>query len=290
MDDEVVSILVGKKERALARRYVTAEAIRETLMELKAIGERRVNQILATEIAPKILRAIELQGAGSPNLKSEWLDCEVSLSARPHPSHAERYYLRVELEFYCCSCDIVLGVTDNEGIADMLCAKYPTITEVLVPSRGMTSRAHIQCYDPTDNARLTDLVPIALSDTDVLKIIGPSAPTSGVRYTKFESPDYTGNLQYRLVFDHELSITTHCFWSAPRRLHLRSVELDFAGFPNADRYEFDIIPRMGVLSVFGSHALKRWSIIGPCWIESGQGVYVNWSKIGDRIESADNVD
>lgn len=217
VNQEVIELIVGTRADALNRRWISGPNLLKVLQTHYDVGSRRVNMIVKAEILPALAKAIDAYLGASTIATTDWIDCAVTLTARLHPSITDVYLLRVEQRFKCPARVIVIAMTDDETIANVLCGRFPVITDVSVPSRGMTSTPHLQYFDSSKGRQPVDVPLVTMTSTEVQALLGPGAlEYDAVEYRQFRIPPSQGEMEYRLVQDHEMSVRTHCFWSAPR--------------------------------------------------------------------------
>ncbi|MFH5232487.1 hypothetical protein [Antrihabitans spumae] len=279
VNQEVIQLVVGSRETADHRRFVSSDTTYERIAAHFRVGVRRAQQILRNEIAPAIFKALQ-DFTNSPNVRADtlWRDCRISLAARPHDD-PNLYVLRAVMEFQSSVMDVIVAITDAEEDADRLCAECPNITEILVPSRGMAAFPYLT-YAPDSNAeRFVKATAVKMNESEISELLGEAAFKYDAEYYRFVVNTDAKEVRYRLILDQELSVRTHCFWSVPRRIHLQRLDIDFSGFPNSALHEFSVVPRLGGgIRTDSDQLTKTFKVIGPKWVLPGQSVIVNWSE------------
>lgn len=297
---DLIRGLFGAGAGAVARRYVprtqSLSLFNQLLSKLRdnpslKLTERRLQSIESGKVLPAVERALlsyleklDLGLSGDSAFEiTPWENYKVSFSARA--SRVGSFILRVTCEFVADQSEILIAVTSDEIVADRLCSEMPSVTDVFVPSEGMSARPILHMKSPT-NSELANWVQVPLEEVDKKsemlhlenQVIYP-AVTFYCPGSEFTRADGSGRT-YRLTSDQEILIDEgYCYWSAARRLKMRSVKADFSGFPNSEDYIFTVAPRFGKkVDVFEDQEAKWFEINANTWMDVGSSVTFYWRK------------
>lgn len=92
-----------------------------------------------------------------------------------------------------------------------------------------------------------------------------------------------GITDLRFTIDYEVEVDTdfpYTFWTADRPLHIREIEVDMRGLPQAQRAGAKVQLHLGSVpwTNVPTSATGVWHFPVDCWAVNGQGIFVLWRK------------
>lgn len=271
-------VILEEMAKVLPRRT------RSPLYDVK-LTRRRVEVMEREVLVPAVIEALQHEASAAEAYDA--VDIRMTIRDGASPG-----YLAMTLEF---SGDVVLdqwvvGVTGDELTADYVCGLTDGVNEMLCPGRIRTESdiPVLRVAMRPLLARRPRAVPLPFrretSDTIAALLECPSlADLDEVRWFVAAIPEAHRREPARLTFTSEHRIQYSCrysYWSAARRMYVRSITVDASEFPERPRRVLCLQPFLVTPAVGGHRELEGiYELAVDGFVEPGNGVAFIW---GDR--------
>jgi len=193
--------------------------------------------------------------------------------------------MRIDLTFRTPQSRLLIAVTDDGALADGLCCRHPDLTEVLVPSTGVpteTALAVAVVHGGVEH----ELQPVEPNTMELGSELRDSLLEAGIdEIYAIEVPTalLADQNEIRLTATQRLSVDEgFCYWTAPRESLVRSIRIDYSGFPLRSNYRFRVRPRLGFpIEVREREDFHQEELRVDAWIAAGCGFELLWQSRND---------
>ena len=260
---------------------------RKTLSYSVPLTPRRVLTLEEQVLLPAMLEALQALDTDSEVYDS----VVVRLTLRAGSSDKE---LNLTIEF---TADVALdrwlvGITDDELAADYICALTQQVNEMLCPGPLSDDKPLPKMQVSVRPLRMkmhrpmvVDLVPLDPLEVAQLTEQPELGHIERVYWFSGNIPRDSPGEVVRLTFVQEQTIAyaaRYCYWSASRRMYLRSLIVDASMFPNLRTHRLSLQPFLGVpASIGGREEEGIYDLTIDAFVDSGNGVAFIW---GDGTE------
>lgn len=271
-----IQIMLGierRGDRSEPRKEITRRMGIELGRPGFPLSRRRVEQIERSTFSPRLLRRVLESSDNSDSAQRiPWRNCHVHVRLGPEASIPGVVRYRYQLRFQSIEDRILIGVTEDDLIADYLCSQVTGMTEVIVPGVGRSGTESFSIYEISNGVRSRHLE------------MRPADLPTGIRadagpVSFYRSPSTSRDvLEFEFTCLSELNIDEGVtYWTAARSLYLAEVIIDYSAFPERERYLFKLYSTMGVpIRVFNQPDHGIYTIQASQWINPGNGFQMTW--------------
>ncbi len=276
--------------RAILEKMAKVIPRKRKILSTTPLSSRQVETIEEEEFVPAVLKAL----GSTSKLMPIYGDATVRISL-VKGSTAATMRMSVELSAQIESSHWIVGVTPDELVADQICGMTGLVNEMICPGPSRKNADSVAFTLAIHNSSQKKLRPTPLkmhrvSSAELALMIGDH------RITEFDDVDWyaadipvTGAREpMKITFTNSQEIdyrARYCFWSAGRRMYLRSITVDERTFPRRTQHHFSLQPFLMLPVVTsGLESTRYWELEVDSWIEPGNGIAFIWGDAGKALK------
>lgn len=290
---EVVGLMVGADPSTApvrVKRTDIVQAMAKVLPRLRTpqitrvthsdyeLSARRIYELERDYLVKVLAAAInrrDLMPAASRALNA----CRIRFAVRPSEDHGgETAVLGISYDFCASLKEILVASTSSGTYSDSLCARWPEILDVFVPSTSTPAQIRGSFASLHNESLVTELNFEYVPSNEWPASVSQSQPPEDLEVWRARL-GAEADWRIWLFAEVELALDEWVYWTAPCRVWLDALEFDLSAFPDIEKYDIRTKLRLGREARRANPADRlRLAYFPECWLSAGTGIEVTWIR------------